>query len=189
MHTTYTGTRVKLRPFRDEAEFSTLNIELAIEPNQAWGPCHTPTPKMKADFDPCGLLDITRYSQFAIERLDTGELIGIEEFGGAAVGVIVSWVGTFILPAHQAQGFGVEAKQLAYCALFENLPLERVDACTLSNHPKAMRGLELSGMTFEGRQRQAQFSQGQWVDLMHYVIFREQWLDLPVRGIVKRGPM
>jgi RimJ/RimL family protein N-acetyltransferase len=189
MHTTYTGEKVRLRPYRDEAEYADLCTELGATPNLAWGPWHSSRPELKSDFDPAGLLDLTKYSQFAIERLDTGEVVGFEEFGGIAPGTITSWVGTYILPRHQRQGFGIEAKQLAYCAMFENLPVTRVHACTLSNHPRAQRGLELSGMTLEGTQRQAQFSQGSWVDIKHYVIFREQWLDLPIRESVQRGAM
>jgi len=117
----------------------------------------------------------------------TGEMIGLEGtvfLRGTGLAVDV---GTFIFAEHRGRGFGCEAKLLAQCFLFESFPLERVDAYTLASHARARRGLELCGMRYEGRRRRCYFSQGRYVDLVYYVIFREQWERLPVREYVRRG--
>lgn len=187
MHTVWSGERVRLRPFKDEAEFIETAFHFAQEPHPYWGPQYTSPQEMKKDFAGTGMLNRDKYSMFAIERLDTGELIGFEENGGVAPGSISSWVGTFIREPHWGRGFGIEAKQLAFCYLFETYPIERVESGTLENHLRAARGLRDCGMHYEGRFRRAIRQQGRWVDLVQYAIFREEWEKLPIRQIVKRG--
>jgi RimJ/RimL family protein N-acetyltransferase len=187
MHTVWTGERVKLRPFKDEKEWCDLAQELEMVPNEFWGAWWSPRPELKKDFEPAGLLDVEKASMFAIERLDTGELVGYEEHGAPKPGSIEAWVGTVILRAHWHHGFGVEAKQLCYCYLFEHYPVERVWAATLSNHKRAARGLHLSGMRYQGRFRGFHFTDGKYHDLVCYALYREEWEKLPIRLIVKRG--
>jgi RimJ/RimL family protein N-acetyltransferase len=186
MHTIWTGERVRLRPCKDEAERCDLYEELHVTPNQFWGAWWSARQKVKKDFEEAGMLAADKYSTFAVERLDTGELVGYEEYGPIPTG-IGAWVGTFIKPEHWHQGFGIEAKQLCYCYLFESFPLVRVDSGTLEHHIRARNGLELSGMRYEGRVRRMHFMDGCYYDMVAYAIFREQWEQLPIRQIVKRG--
>jgi len=187
MHTIWTGKLVRLRPWQDADELYGFNLRNNIEPSTILGPIWYSLPQEHQLFEPTGCMDPQRVCLFAIERLDTGELIGLE---GAVflrgTGLAVD-VGTFIFAEHRGQGCGCEAKLLAQCFLFESFPLERVDAYTLASHVRARRGLELCGMHYEGRRRRCYFSQGRYVDLVYYVIFREQWEKLPVRQYVKRG--
>jgi RimJ/RimL family protein N-acetyltransferase len=133
------------------------------------------------------MLDAGKYSVFAIERLDSSKLVGYEEHGEIETGAINNWLGTFILPAHWHQGFGVEAKQLCMCYLFENYPLERVWSSTLRHHTRAARGLEACGMAYEGRIRGCHPSIGKYFDEVLFHIFREEWERLPIRDVVQRG--
>lgn len=187
MHTIWTGERVRLRPFRDEQEWCDLNEELHIVPNDFWGPWWSARQEKKKDYEPAGMLSADKYSCFAIERLDTGELVGYEEHEPPHPGAITAWVGTFILPAHWSQGFGIEAKQLCYCYLFETYPIELVHSGTLEHHTRAARGLHESGMRFIGRIRRFHFTAGNYYDMVCYSIFREEWEQHPIRQIVRRG--
>jgi len=131
------------------------------------------------------MLAADKYSTFAIQRLDTNQLVGYEEHG--FISNIAAWVGTFIKHEHWHQGFGIEAKQLCYCYLFESFPLIRVDSGTLEHHSRAINGLLKSGMTFEGRVRQVSYTHNRYFDEVTYRIFREEWEQLPIRQVVKRG--
>jgi RimJ/RimL family protein N-acetyltransferase len=185
VNTIWTGERVRLRPFKDKDEFVGLNHELHVAPNQFWGAWWSTRRELEEDYDKGGMLSTEKDSAFAIERLDTGQLVGYE--GYVFVSNIFAWVGTFIRPEHWHRGFGIEAKQLCYCFLFENFPIERVDAGTLEHHLRAINGLLRSGMKFEGRVKSVGYTHGQYYDEMIYTIFREQWARLPIRQVVKRG--
>lgn len=187
MHTVWTGERVRLRPFASEEEWLGLYDELHSVPNDFWGCWWKARPQRKKDFEPAGMLDAEKYSVFAVERLDTGELVGYEEHGAPAPGSIRAWVGTFLRPKHWHRGFGIEAKQLCLCYLFESYPVLRVDSGTLENHTRARKGLEACGMTFEGRVRKCHPTADKFHDFVCYRIFREEWLELPFRQIVRRG--
>ena len=187
MHTIWSGERVRLRPFKDEKEYSELVDSLHGVPNDFWGAWWDPRPKLAKDFEPAGMLDPVKYSAFAVERLDTGALVGYEEYGGPEPGTIHAWVGTFIHPEHWHNGFGVEAKQLCYCYLFENYPISQVWSGTLANHKRAARGLYESGMRFIGRTRAYHYTDGKLHDMVSYEITREEWERLPIRQVVRRG--
>ena len=188
MHTVYTGERVRLRPFESKEEFLGLWEELHSYPNEFWGAWWYPRQARDKQFEDTGMLDPQKYSNFAIERLDTGELVGYEEHGGSDEGgPTCNWIGTFTKPEHWHNGFGIEAKQLCMCYLFENYPLNRVDTATLQHHSRARAGLIASGMRYEGAIRGYHYGDGRYHDMVCYVIFREEWERLPVRQIVKRG--
>ena len=187
MHTTWTGERVRLRPFKDEKEWADLKEELHVVANQFWGTMWTPRQKHEKRFEEAGLLEPGKSSAFAIERLDTAELVGVEDHGLEAAQGIVGWVGTFIKEEHWHHGFGIEAKQLCYCYLFENYPITQVWADTVECHTRAANGLYLSGMQFDCRAKCFHFINGKYYDLVCYSILREEWEQLPIRQIVKRG--
>lgn len=187
MHVIYTGKRVRLRPFKDEDEFAGLFDEIMATPNDHWGPGWWPSAERKKDFAPAGMLDPGKYSQFAIERLDTSELVGFEEHGEMLPGSIQAWLGTDILREHWHRGFGIEAKLLMLCYLFENFPLTTVHAGTLEHHLRARAGLEACGMCHGGCLSRFHHDSGRFYDVVHYQIFREEWERLPTRGIIKRG--
>ena len=188
MYTVYTGERVKLRPFKDEKEYLDLEQKLSIEPNFFWGAWWKPLQNRKKDFKPGGMLDANgEYSTFAVESLATGELVGYEEYGAPNPGCLYAWLGTFILPEHWHHGYGIEAKQLCLCFLYENFPIVKVSAETLDIHHRAANGLARSGMTYIGKVNKFFVRAGVLHDLVCYVIFREEWEQQPFRQIVKRS--
>lgn len=187
MHTVYTGERVRLRPFANEDEWHYMLALDCGKPNEHWGPWHSPRAEAVKGFAETGLLALDKYSAFAVERLDSGELIGLEEHGAMHAGKTSTWIGTFIHEEHRGQGIGVEAKQLMLCYLFENYPLATVIADTTETHRSARRGLELCGMTYIGARRKAHCFHGNYVDIVLYQILRRAWERLPIREIVQRG--
>ena len=187
MHTIWTGERVRLRPFKDEQEWCDLQQEQRAVPHEFWGVMWRARQEFKKNFEPAGMLEPGKHGAFAVERLDTGELVGEELHGLEYQPGIVGYVGTFLKPAHWHQGFGIEAKQLCYCYLFENYPITQIWADTVECHTRAASGLVRSGMRFDCRAKCFHFIDGKYYDLVCYSIFREEWEQLPIRQIVKRG--
>ena len=187
MYTIYTGERVRLRPYKDYEEFRACVDTSMRQPNDHWGPWYWPAGERKKEFEPHGMLEPTKYSQFAVERLDSGAVIGHEEHGAMEPGRLDCWLGTEIHREHWSNGFGLEAKQLMLCYLFENYPLETVRADTCSHHTRAWRGLEACGMRHIGALKGCHYADGVRLDIPQFQIFREEWLELGYWRKVKRG--
>lgn len=187
MHTIWTGERVRLRPFRDAEEWCGLREAIHDEPNFHWGPMWSPRQRDAKRFEDAGLIDAGKHSVFAIERLDTGELVGFENHGLEAPHDLVGWVGTFIKEEHWHNGFGIEAKLLCYCYLFENYPITQIWADTVECHTRAASGLHRSGMRFDCRAKCFHCIDGKYYDLVCYSLMREEWEQLPIRQVVRRG--
>jgi len=187
MHVIYSGERVRLRPFRDFAEFNVVHAEDYGIPDPFRGPRWWPVSRREAEFGEHGMLDHGHYSMSAIERLDTNELAGISGCSSHRSGALVMNIGTYILARHRGSGFGIEAKQLQLCRVFENYPLKAVRSSTMEHHTRARASLEACGMHCYGRLRAIECTAGRWYDEVYYEIFREEWEQLPIRRIVKRG--
>jgi RimJ/RimL family protein N-acetyltransferase len=177
----YTGKLVKIRPFTGCEELANLNTALNLE-DEYWGRSWWPLQRMREGFDKHAMLDSDLWFSFmAIDRLDTGELIGYEVIQLPKAGVITAEIGTGILRRHWHRGFGREAKLLAMRLLFENYPLAAVTATTLAHHRRAIAGILAIGMRCEGAIRFSAFSNGRWAHKLKYVIFREEWEQLVKR--------
>ena len=176
MQLNYTGKLVRIRPFVDLDEFKNLNREMDLEEQEFWGYGWWPKQESRELFEQHAMLDADIYFSFlAIERLDTGELIGHELLQLPKTGVITAEIGTGILRKHWHQGFGREAKRLAMRLLFENYPLAAVTATTLAHHKRAIAGILAIGMRYEGAIRFSAFSNGYWAHKAKYIILREKW--------------
>ena len=186
MHTTYSGNLVRLRPFASGEEEFLAVCEVFVRTSPHWGQLWWPRPGELKDFADTGFF-CDKYCVFAIDRIDTGDLIGFEIAELGKQGPCACEVGTFIIERHQRHGFGVEAKLLNLCFLFENLNLTQAWAVTLETHERARRGIELCGMQYRGVKRRAHFSRGVWRDEVIYSMTRREWLDHPVREYVNRG--
>jgi RimJ/RimL family protein N-acetyltransferase len=154
--------------------------------NEFWGCWPWPEPTRRREFDPAGMLD-DDYSCFAIERLDTGECVGFEEYGRITLNKPNTWLGTIIAREHQGLGFGREAKLLNLCYLFENYPLTMVWADTTDEHVRARAGLEAVGMRLAGRHNGYLYKRGELWPSPCYQIMREEWEEMTVRRTVIRG--
>lgn len=73
------------------------------------------------------------------------------------------------------RGYGTEALRLWVDYLFENSDYHKICLDTWSFNPRMARVAEKIGFTAEGCQRELQFWQGEWLDLLHYGMLREEW--------------
>jgi RimJ/RimL family protein N-acetyltransferase len=186
MHTIYTGPRIRIRPFRSLEEGCKIVRQMHLILTPSWGPMWFPLPEEDKKWNESGWVS-SEHTDLAIEEPASGQVIGYLMLTPPQEFRLDSWISTFITPEFQRRGYGVEAKQLGLCHIFENYPAHRVGAVTLSNHAAARRGLDLAGFTHEGSFHGTFISGGRRVDKVFYVITREQWEQQPMCGLVRRG--
>lgn len=73
------------------------------------------------------------------------------------------------------QGYGTEAVRLLCQHGFQTLNLNRIYLRVLENNPRAIRAYEKAGFTHEGRQRQAEFRDGQYIDMLVMSMLRSEF--------------
>jgi diamine N-acetyltransferase len=73
------------------------------------------------------------------------------------------------------QGFGTEAVRLLCQHGFNTLNLNRIYLRVLENNPRAVRAYEKAGFTHEGRQRQAEFRDGKYIDMLVMSMLKDEF--------------
>jgi RimJ/RimL family protein N-acetyltransferase len=187
MHVIYTGERVRLRPFASFEEYNSVTAEDYAQPDPYRGPRWWPEPDRSERFKLRGMIGPEAYSNYAIEELECGTVVGTEGHSPITSGQIWANLGTYLLPEWRGKGLGIEAKQLMLCLLFENYPLQVVQASTIEHHRRARQSLEACGMQLFGQLRGIERVDDVVYDEVQYRIFREQWEQLPIRDRVQRG--
>jgi RimJ/RimL family protein N-acetyltransferase len=76
------------------------------------------------------------------------------------------------------RGYGTEALKLWVNHLFANSEYHKLCLDTWSFNPRMARVAERIGFIPEGFERHMQFWEGEWLDLMHYGILREEWENM-----------
>jgi RimJ/RimL family protein N-acetyltransferase len=155
------------------------------EEEKFWGYKRCPLEREHERFNNTGALDV-RYGEFALELWESGTAIGGVNYVMDSLTATAN-IGTYIKAEQRRRGYGVEGKQLLMCWLFDNWPLLRCEAVTLTHHWRARRGVELAGMSLESVSKRRRWSRGKLAGWLTYRIFREEWERLPIRQIVKRG--
>ncbi len=79
-----------------------------------------------------------------------------------------------------SKGFGTEALQLWINYLFTHSDEHRLGLDTWSFNQRMLHVAEKLGFQLEGSQRELQFWQGQWLDLVHFGLLREEWEKLVI---------
>ena len=77
--------------------------------------------------------------------------------------------------SHWNQGYGSEAVRLLLKLGFDTLNLNRIFLRVFETNPRAIRAYEKAGFTREGRQRQAEWQDGKYIDVLVMSILREEW--------------
>lgn len=77
--------------------------------------------------------------------------------------------------AYWNQGYGTEAVQLLVRYGFETLNLNRIWLQVYETNPRAIRAYEKAGFIQEGRKRQAEYLNGEYVDVLLMSILRLEW--------------
>ena len=184
MYTTYTGPQVRIRPFRDLAEWDSLACIGIDEPGEHWGPWFESVQQNRPLFNDYSGMNEQKEYCMAIEEISTGRLVGEENIHPHRLG---AWLGTHVLEGHRRRGYGVEAKLLAACLLFDNFPLENIFAVTLAGHSRAIRGLQLCGMQPLGCEATSYFSAGRYANRVYFNMSRTAWLAMDYRHRVHRS--
>ena len=73
------------------------------------------------------------------------------------------------------QGYGTETMRLMLKHGFETLNLHRIFLQVFATNPGAIRCYEKAGFIHEGRQRQAQYLHGQYVDMLMMSVLRPEY--------------
>lgn len=73
------------------------------------------------------------------------------------------------------RGYGTEAVRLLLRHGFETLNLNRVFLRVFEDNPRAIRAYEKCGFVHEGRQRQAEWRENHYIDVLVMSILREEW--------------
>lgn len=74
------------------------------------------------------------------------------------------------------QGYGREAMQLILHHGFNNLNLNRIFLHVNETNSGAVKAYENAGFVHEGRMRQAQFQNGQYIDVLLMSVLRSEWM-------------
>ena len=73
------------------------------------------------------------------------------------------------------RGLGTEALRLWVDYVFAISDVHKLGLDTWSFNPRMIRVAEKVGFAYEGRQREMRQWQGEWLDLLHFGILREEW--------------
>lgn len=184
MFTTYTGEKVRLRPFAEAGEFAAYVRGYAISPNEHLGIQWEVAAATASEWK--RLATAVDSFAFAVERLDTGEFCGLE-YCGIGRWQLTAFPATGIIPGQMSRGFGREAKQLAMCFLFENFPVESLWADTAVSHRRSRAGLEAVGFRHVGSRKLAHFRRGSYEDMVYFQIMRSEWEAMDYRHRVARS--
>lgn len=74
------------------------------------------------------------------------------------------------------RGYGSEAVSLLVQHGFNTLNLNRIFLHVFANNPRAIRAYEKAGFVLEVRERQAEFRDGEYIDLLLMSILRDEYL-------------
>jgi RimJ/RimL family protein N-acetyltransferase len=113
---------------------------------------------------------------FAIVLNEDDEHIGLLNLGE------INWVhgnamtGSYIGEAkHRGKGYGHEAKELLLEYVFDTLRLHRIGSRVFATNAASLACLKKSGYVEEGRQRDAAFVDGAWVDDILFGLRAPEW--------------
>jgi len=174
------GTRIRLRPIRDE-DWSLFG-KWGQSREALWGPFQRfqlgHLPLLRQAYQQTGLL--TRETAFLlIETIEDHHAVGYVRY------TLVKFPDTDC--PHPDIGFGIadrdarrkglakEAVALLVTYLFSGYAAERVSAFTDAENLAAQRVLEASGFRQEGTLRRASFRDGSWRDIAIYGLLRSEW--------------
>jgi len=75
------------------------------------------------------------------------------------------------------QGYGSETTAMLLRHGFSTLNLYRIFLRVFEDNPRAIRAYEKVGFVHEGRQRQAEFHDGQFHDVLFMSVLRPEWVE------------
>ncbi len=118
-----------------------------------------------------------QWLQIALERRDTGVLIGDCALKVDAQEPRQAELGYTLARAHQGQGFASEAVRCVLEYAFSTLGLHRIVAVVDCENAASVALLERLGWRREGHFIQNIWFKGAWGDEYQYALLREEWLQ------------
>lgn len=100
-----------------------------------------------------------------------GSVIFTDVYESAGMADLAYW----LLPEYQGEGYGSEALSLMLEYGFDELRLHRVQADCLASNDASRGLLESHGFEQEGVFRDAQFVDGEYVDVLRYGLLADEW--------------
>ena len=80
-----------------------------------------------------------------------------------------------LAPEFWGEGYGTEASQLLTTYAFEERRMHRMVAETIDENVGSRRIFEKLGFRQEGRQKEATYHQGRYMDLLLYAVLEDEW--------------
>jgi RimJ/RimL family protein N-acetyltransferase len=72
------------------------------------------------------------------------------------------------------QGYGTESVRLLCQHGFNTLNLNRIFLHVFESNPRAIRAYEKAGFTLEGRERQAEYKDGKFIDVLRMSLLKSE---------------
>lgn len=116
------------------------------------------------------------FKNFAIERLDTGEGIGLCGLMGLNLHEAPE-LGIWIGQAHWDAGFGTDAVRTLSRHAFADVGVHRVTLSVLASNERGQRAYSKVGFKHEGTLRQAIFTGGAWRDIHYMGLLADELTD------------
>lgn len=135
-----------------------MGIEVRLPSEQA----SLPAVKAQEPVDDGGVERWRLIGTFAFDHIDWRNRSA--EFG-IMIGEKVYW----------NQGYGTEAVRLLAQHGFNTLNLNRIFLHVFENNPRAIRVYEKAGFIHEGRERQAEFKDGKYIDVLVMSILKDEF--------------
>ncbi len=171
--------RLILRPFeeQDAEPFSHYRSDPEVARYQGWEAPFSLEQANQFVAEMKGLRAGTpgRWYQLAIERKETGEMIGDCAFQVLLEDRHQAEVGFTLARAYQGQGYASEALKRLLAFLFDEIKLHRVRANIDPENLRSARLLERVGMRHEGRFIESLWLKGRWCDEDWYAILLREW--------------
>lgn len=178
--TVFTGLateRLRLRPFTDTdlAPFLAYRNDPAIARYQSWTTTTIAQGQTFIDEMKTSQPGLPGWFQFAIERRDSGQLIGDCALHRLAEDPQLGEIGYTLAAAHHGHGFASEAVRAVIHYSFTKLHLHRLRAFADERNTASIALLERLGLRREGHFRHHYWAKGEWTSEYEYAILREEW--------------
>jgi aminoglycoside 6'-N-acetyltransferase len=111
----------------------------------------------------------------AVQRRDTGHLIGETDLRWLSVEHRQGEVGVILHPDAQGQGFATETISALLDLAFDRLGLHRVTAQTNAGNAASIRGLRRLGLRQEGHLRECVRFGDAWHDELVFAVLAQEW--------------
>lgn len=171
------GVRIDLRPVR--AADLTLLRQWEHEPDIARMMTTTATAidsRESAEQEYDRLLRTPRVKLLAIQSKES-TVVGFIRLNELDFIARKATIRLFVAPAEQGHGYGSEALHLLARFCFRELGLHRLGLVVRADNARAIALYHRLGYVVEGRERDASWIEGKWIDFVHMGLLASEWSE------------